>query len=222
VSDESASPVEADLAFLLGRRDRAGRMAERLRWTALRVGLGAEEARLLADSFLEGMRHRARVIPDDHHPDYLHPARTALILLDDMEVRDPAVLSAAVLSDTSRPDLAATEAEVLRIAGPEAARIAGSLPPGSADPRDLTETLVTAPPGVLALYLAGQLDHARHLHLGDPAGWLQGYERVIAFFLPLAQRCHPLLAMRFERWARAFRRRFLRGSVPGTGSPIEP
>jgi (p)ppGpp synthase/HD superfamily hydrolase len=203
-------PGEASLEFLLGHRDRARAMADRLRWTAARAGLSMEDARAIGDCFLVAMRHRAPAIPDDHDPDYLHPARTALILIEDVGVRDPATLRAAVMHETSRPDLALDSGVIARVAGPEAAAIVRQLVPPDADAADLVETLVTAPHDVLALYLAGQLDHARHLHLHDPAAWREGHERVARSLLPLAQRCNPLLAKRFERWATAFRRRFLR------------
>lgn len=206
---DAADPTEAGLEFLLGSRERADAMADRLRRTADWRGLGRPDAMRLADCFLSAMRHRAASIRDDHHPDYLHPARTALILLDDAGVRDPAVLFAAVLQDTSRPDLAMPADEVERIGGPAAAAVIRLLPSPEVDPREIMELLVTLPPGVLALYLAAQLDHVRHLHLGDRSRWRDGHTRVTDGLIPLAHRCHPTLARRFERWAGAFRRRFL-------------
>lgn len=200
---------EADLDFLLGHRDRAAAMADRLRWSAARVGLSPDDARSIGDCFLAAMQHRAALIPDDHHPDYLHPARTTLILTDDVGVRDPATLRAAAMFESARPDLVLDIDFIERTAGTDAAAIIRQLPAPRADPSSRIEFLVSAPRNALALYLAGQLDYARHLHLGDPARWEEGLDRVERFLIPLAQRCHPLLARRFERWAGAFRRRFL-------------
>lgn len=215
--------TEADLDFLLGRRGRADAMAERLRRTAGWHGLDRDDANRLGDLFLLAMRRRAPAIADDHHPDFLHPARTALILLDDVGVRNAAVLQAAVLQDTARPDHAMTPDEVERSAGADVARIIARLPSPGADPRDIIETLVTLPPDVLALYLAARLDHARHIHLrGDPAEWQTTHDQVTEALTPLAHRRNALLAKRFERWARAFRKRFLGQTPPSRQTPDDP
>lgn len=214
MSDQgSADHLDADLDFLLGRRERADAMADRLRRTADWHGFSRDDANRLADCFLAAMRNRVTAIGDDHDPAYLHPARVALILLDDIGLQDPNVLFAAVVQDSARPELAMPTDRVLAVAGERAAAIVGMLPSPDTDPAGITETLVTLPPGVLALYLASQLDIARHLHLGDPERWAEGHARVVESLIPLAHRCHPLLARRFERWARAFRRRFL-GRLP--------
>jgi (p)ppGpp synthase/HD superfamily hydrolase len=206
---DSPDPAEADLEFLLGRRERADAMADRLRRTAGWRGLSPDQANRLADCFLAAMRRRAAAIGDEHDPAYLHPARTALILLDDVGMQDADVLYAAVVHDAARPGLAMRSDDLRDLAGDRAADIIDRLPNPDADADTIMETLVTLPAGVLALYLASQLDLARHLHLGDPAGWTAGHARVTASLIPLAHRCNPLLAKRFERWAGAFRRRFL-------------
>lgn len=208
-SRDAPDPAEADLEFLLGRRERADAMADRLRRTAGWRGFSRDQANRLADCFLAAMRSRAAAIGDDHDPAYLHPARTALILLDDVGLQDADVLSAAVVHDAVRPDLAMNADDLRVLAGDRAADIIDLLPHPDADPAAIMETLVTLPAGVLALYLASQLDLARHLHLGDAAGWAAGHARVTGSLIRLAHRCHPLLAKRFERWAGAFRRRFL-------------
>lgn len=204
---------EADLEFLLGRRERADAMADRLRRTAGWRGLSSSDASRLADCFLAAMRKRVSAIRDDHDPAYLHPARVALILLDDVGLDDPDVLCAAVLHDAARPDLAMPIDSVRSMAGEGAAAILEMLPSSGSDPAAMMETIVTLPWKVLALYLASQLDVARHLHLGDPEMWAGGHTRVVESLIPLAHRCHALLARRFERWAGAFRRRFL-GRLP--------
>lgn len=210
MTDEDATlPAEADLEFLLGSRDRAEAMADRLRWTGRRVGLPMEEARRIGDAFALAMQRRREAIPDDHDPDYLHPARTALILMDDVRITDPAVLCAAVLQDTCRPELATPPGDAARIAGKAAADVLRELPAPESDPQTVLESLLTARDGVLALYLAARLDQARHVHFGDPGRWVNMHETVVQTLIPLAHRCNPLLARRFERWAGAFHRRFL-------------
>src|SRR5690606_23693979 len=44
------------------------------------------------------MRPREERLPDDHHPDFLHPGRTVLILLEDLGITDAAILSAGALA----------------------------------------------------------------------------------------------------------------------------
>ena len=90
---------------------RAGAMAARVADTARRAGVSEVGVRSIVAALDTAMRPRSERLDDDHHPDYLHPARTVLILLEDAGVVDPATLSAAALTETLRPELAA---EVLR------------------------------------------------------------------------------------------------------------
>jgi len=129
--------------------------------------------------------------------------------MDDVRITDPAVLCAAVLQDTSRPELATTPDIAERIVGTGTADVLRELPSPDRDPQNVVEELLAARPGVLALYLAARLDDARHMHLGDSRRWRAVHAQVEDTLIPLAHRCHPLLARRFERWAGAFRRRFL-------------
>ena len=43
---------------------------------------------------------RWHILGDVFHPDFLHPARTALILIEDTACNDPQTLAAAVLCET--------------------------------------------------------------------------------------------------------------------------
>lgn len=86
---------------------RAGAMAARVADTARRAGVSEVGVRSIVAALDTAMRPRSERLDDDHHPDYLHPARTVLILLEDAGVVDPATLSAAALTETLRPELAA-------------------------------------------------------------------------------------------------------------------
>lgn len=192
--------------------ERATAMAARLFRTAVRNELPDHEAHSIARCFLYIMSRRDEVLTD-HHPDYLHPARTALILMDDLGETDPATLRAAVLHDSARPDLSASVDEVVRLAGSASAHVTAELPPEGLDPAELTEAMVTSSPAALRVALADRLDHARHLHFRPPDDWAAGHRMVTEVYIPLAVRIHPLLTLRFERWAGAFERRFLRPTV---------
>jgi len=202
--EQNGGHVTLDL--LLGHTDRAGSMAAKLRNTAEWAGLSSPDARQLADVFLVGMERRAGVIAEDH-PDYLHTARTALILLVDAEVRQQPVLLAALLRDSERPDLELDDETVLQAAGASAAAVLAELPRRDQPESEQLEALVTASPLALTLHIAERLDHLRHLHLGPRERWDAGYAEAIESLLPLADRCHPALARRISRWAGAFRRR---------------
>jgi hypothetical protein len=62
---------------------------------------------------------------------------------------------------------------------------------------------------VRLLALAERLDHARHLHLREPAVRAGFHRSVGEIYLPIAHRTHPRLARRYDWWWRMFRRRFL-------------
>jgi (p)ppGpp synthase/HD superfamily hydrolase len=191
--------------------DRAEQMAARLHLTATRAGLSGENADLLVECYRFAMRRRAEAFSDPHHPDFLHPARSALILMDDMGVTDAACLAAAVMHDSERGDLGAAATDVERLAGPEAARLAAQLPPANLDDAELAEQLVVSEPAALAAALAERLDHVRHLHFRPAESWPAVYHRACSVLLPVAARCHPRLVQRYQAWCDAFARR-LRGA----------
>lgn len=186
--------------------DRARAMAARIDRTAERLGVAPRDRDRIRAALDAVFAHRARVLPDDHHPDFLHPARSALILMDDVGVADAATLTAAVLApDKGRVAIAEPTGE----AGQEAAAILDGMPGPDVPEERLLESLLAAPPAALLVALAERLDQARHLHLRDRSEW-QDYHRVTcAVYAPLAARTHPVLERRFDWWCRTFQRRFL-------------
>lgn len=167
---------------------------------------------------LAHVHDRARVwrearLDDDHDPHYLHPGRTALILLLDTSENRTAVLAAAMLTESHRPDLETPAADVLAGADDSwlssletSLRLRERIP--RSDASDRVERLVTAPPEVLLVATAERLDHARHAHM-----WLEGREdrsylaEVESDWIGLSERAHPRLAARFRRWARGAKAR---------------
>lgn len=138
---------------------RAGAMAARVADTARRAGVSEVGVRSIVAALDAAMRPRSERLDNDHHPDYLHPARTVLILLEDVGVVDPAALSAAALAETLRPELAVkvlTEpragsrapsvAEAAATSRDRPVREAGAGPDGSAGRADTS----SLPPGSLA------------------------------------------------------------------------
>jgi len=190
--------------------ERAIAMSRRLHRTARRTGLADAEADRLVDLFALVMDRRATTLSDPAHPEYLHPARTALILMDDAAVQEPVALQAAIIRDTVRTGLEPT-AEALRGVADEMAFAAARRIPGAdLDDFALLEALVVLEPDLLDAALAERLDHARHLHMGESAGWSEFHRQVSAVYLPASRRGNRRIAQRFGRWAEAFEWRFLR------------
>jgi hypothetical protein len=153
------------------------------------------------------MGPRIRALPDDHHPAYLHPGRTALILLRDVGVVPADVLAAAAVHETGDLELRVGPDAVREALGADVADLVDSLPlPG--DER-LLERLVTLGEGARLAALAERLDQVRHLHLRpdlEPR-WRAEHEEVGAVWTAVAERTHPRLTDRFRHWHRAFARR---------------
>lgn len=186
---------------------RAGAMAARLADTAERLGIDADGRALIAAAFEAAMRPRLDGGLDDHSPEYLHPARTALILTDDAGVRHPPTLAAAILTETRDPALRSAPDAVERL-GDEIRDLLAAVPdPG--DPERVLERLVVAPAGVGLIAVAERLDHARHLHLRPRSEWPPYHALTCASYAPAATRAHPVLGRRFAWWCRTFRERFL-------------
>jgi (p)ppGpp synthase/HD superfamily hydrolase len=191
--------------------ERAAAMAGRLADTALRAGWAAPDAAGLSAVFEAAVLARMPHVGDPHEPDYLHPARTALILMDDVGVADPAVIAAGLLWD-SRPVPAQRLLEIARhAAGPHVETLLHALPDPvpAADAGDLLEALVTAPTEVALIAIAERLDHARHLHLRDRQEWTAFHALAVSSYAIAAQRLDPVLARRWRWWTQMFRRRYL-------------
>jgi hypothetical protein len=170
--------------------------------------LGERDLALIDHCLTAALAVRDAVLADDHHVDALHPARTVLILLDDALMRDPGLLAAAALLDSSGPafvlpeDGADTRAHAMAAAVPT---------PHSVGPDELLEALVGLPPDLLDVALAERLDHARHLHLRDSGLHAAGLALEERVYLPLARRRGGLVGRRYDRWYTAFCRR-IRGA----------
>ena len=188
---------------------RAEAMGRRLARTADRLGIDEEGRALILDAFRLAMGPRLERIHEDHHPDYLHPARTALILMDDTREADPVTLAAAIYVETRDPTLAAP-ADAMRRVSPEAATLAAEVPVPERTPR-LLETLLALPDTALRIAAAERLDHARHLHLRPEDEWAGVHAATREAYVPVTRRVDTTLASRLEWWCDMFERRFLDG-----------
>jgi len=203
-------------------RERWARMERRLRHALLGVGLEDVETNRVMASFDRAMRHRRQGLPDEDDFRYLHPGRVVLILLSDLEERDPGALEAGALAESRDVALRAEGAPPLPqpdwwgasdggvaasgTGGDEAPTPEGGGPaaaPGVLSDEELLEALVTASPRIQRLALAEALDQLRHAHL-----WSEARHRARAaalargVFLPLAGRAHPILERRLGWWVR--------------------
>ena len=191
----------------LSQANRVETMAEKLAVYATRAGVN--DVGLVSDAYHIAMRPRLQFLPDVFHPDMLHPARTALILIENARCTDSGLLAAAQVTETLLPELRVGSDDVAAL-GDDVAQIAGAVPnPLDCDRESLVEQLVTAEPEIAMIAVAERLDHARHLHMREDAAWRDYYDETVAVYLPLADRVHEELARRLERWARAFQRRLI-------------
>lgn len=195
----------------MGGEDRGTAMAASVVRAARTVGVPAEGIPLISRAHALAMRPRVAAFDDDHHPLFLHPGRTVLVLLRDVGCLDPLTLAAAVLVESEDEALRVPGAEAEALAGPAVADLLARVPLSGRE--DLAEALVTADETVRFVALAERLDHLRHAHLRDaPAGWGPAIlAEAEAVYGPVAHRTHPRLAQRYDHWCRAFRRRMAMG-----------
>jgi (p)ppGpp synthase/HD superfamily hydrolase len=191
------------------KAERAEAMARRLGRTAHRLGLEAAGRQRVLEAYATAMAPRLERVPTDHHPDFLHPARTALILMDDARVSDPLTLAAAALTETRAGAPGATPS-VMEALDPEATAVASAVVAAGAAraDRQVEELLALAPEGLLVA-VAERLDHARHLHLREREEWAPYHARTCEAYAAVASRAHATLARRLEFWCATFSRRFL-------------
>jgi hypothetical protein len=185
-------------------------MAGRIAAAAERIGLDAEP---IVQAFLLGEAHRLAVLADDHHPDYLHGGRAAVILLDDARCGNAVAVAAATAADSRDARLRVPAPELARAAGAEAAAAAAEIPAPAEAGDALLEHLVTASHASRLAALAERLDHARHLHLRAPEEWRPFHELMVQAYLPAAERTDPTLARRIGWWCGMFEDRFLTGRL---------
>ncbi len=179
-------------------------------------GLALEGIDLLSRVHALAMSVRVEVLHDDHHPSYLHPGRSVLVLLQDVGRLPAEILATAAVHDTEDDDLRVSWNAVRDTLGDAVADMVESLPlPGD---KRLTERLDTLDEGPRLAALAERLDHLRHAHLREDRMWWRAiHEEAGAVWVPVAERTHPRLATRYRHWHRTFARR-LHGSVSGGGT----
>ena len=194
---------------------RARAMGDRVVRTARSFGIDMQGLDLLRRAHVLAMTPREERVADDHAPPYLHPGRTALILMEEGPLHDPRYVAAAMLVDTVRSDLEPSPTRVLGELGEEIAGIARSVPRLQGGESDALETLVSLEGKIAAMALAEHLDQIRHAHIGTG---LEERSRLFRLtetvYLPVAQRTSRGMARRFEYVCRTFPRRFLSGGSP--------
>jgi hypothetical protein len=183
-------------------------MAERIAAAAARRGLDPDP---IVRAFLLGEARRLGVLADDHHPDYLHGGRAAVILLEDVGCDDGVAIAAAAAAESRDLRLRVPPPDLARAAGDEVAATAAEIPVPAQAGDALLEHLVTASYAARLAALAERLDHARHLHLRGPDEWRPFHASVMQQYLPAAERTDTTLARRIRWWCGIFEDRFLTG-----------
>ena len=182
-------------------------MALSLRSALRRTGVEEAEANVVERAFRLAMAPRVAQLDDDHHPAYLHPGRSVLILLHDVGEVDPMVLTLAAVHESVDANLSTAPQSVAEALGASVSEALESIPlPGD---EQLVERLVTLAPGVGLAALSERLDHLRHLHLRPDLIelWAATHEEVGQAWLPFAERTHRQVARRYAHWSRTFARR---------------
>ena len=190
--------------------ERAAYMERSILQAARAAGLPDEELATLSRAHSLAMAPRIEHLEDDHHPAYLHPGRTVLVLLRDVGALPARPLRVAVVLESEDSELRVPDSEV-RALGDEVADALGTIPSPGAE--DLAERLVTLPRELALVALAERLDHLRHLHLRPElvSLWPERHEEVQRVWMPVAERTHEKLATRYAHWTRTFARRLRQG-----------
>ena len=182
-------------------------MAHSLR-AALRARNVAPDAQgAVGHVFALAMQPRIAALDDEHHPAWLHPGRSALILLHDVAHVDSIVLVVAALHESIDTALQVPTAEIEGGVSPAAVQALARIPmPG--DER-LVERLLLLSSGLALAALSERLDHLRHLHMREDLidSWSETHAEVSRAWLPFAARTDTTLARRYAHWVRTFARR---------------
>ena len=196
----------------MGGEDRGTAMAASVKRTARSFGVGSEGITILSRAHALAMEPRMAALDDDHHPLYLHPGRTVLILLRDVSCVDPTVLSAAALAESEDDEFRIAESAIRGVVGDAVADMVLAVP--SPISESLAEDLVVAEEPVRLVALAERLDHLRHGHLRETdRAWRSAVlAQAETVYLPVAERTHPRLAQRYRHWCRTFAKRVERGA----------
>jgi (p)ppGpp synthase/HD superfamily hydrolase len=189
----------------MGSSERAALMAASVAAAARAAGLEDEAADLLSRAHALAMAPRLAALDDDHHPAYLHPGRTALLLLRDVGPLPAEVLAAAVLHETVDEELRVPTAVARSELGATVADVLESLPLSGDE--TLAERLVTLSELTRIVALAERLDQLRHAHLRPELDWEALHDEAGSTWVPVAERTHTRLAERYRHWHRTFARR---------------
>ena len=186
--------------------ERAGHLARSVAEALRAAGIVGSPADLVMRSFAVAMEPRLRFLDDEHHPAYLHPGRSALILLRDVGPSAEDALALAAIHESADETLRVETERVRAELGDRLADARLSLPlPGA---EDLLERLIVLDAEGRLAALAERLDQLRHLHLrGGSQHWPSIYEETRLIWLPVACRTHPVLGRRFGHWVRTFAKR---------------
>ena len=181
-------------------------MGGRVCRAAQEVGVPAEGVAMIARVHEVAMAVRDLRAENEHVPEYLHPGRSALILLQDLGETDPVALAATLIVDSMWADWTPTDQEV---DDERLSEIRRSVPMSGAE--DLAERLVVADERVRRVALAERLDHLRHAHLWEDRGQRRrAHEEALSVYAPIADRTHADLSRRYAWWCRMFGARHLR------------
>ena len=190
----------------MSQANRAETMAVKLAAYARRAGL---DPAMLVSAYAMSVEHRNRVLGDVFHPDLLHPARSALILLEDAGCTDDVVLTAAALTESEFPALRLPDQGIRGSFGARVADFVAAVPVPAGRDEGLLEELVGLPHDVALIAVAERLDHARHLHFRDRSAWPGFLEQIQNAYLPLSGRVSGGLQTRLARWSQAFEDRYI-------------
>ena len=182
-------------------------MARSLRAALRARGATTDEQSAVERVFALAMQPRIAALEDDHHPAWLHPGRSALILLHDVAHVDPIVLIIAALHESVDASLQVPAEQIQDAVGGSAWQALQSIPmPGS---EKLVERLLLLGPGLAMAALAERLDHLRHLHLREDLidYWADTHVEVSEAWLPFAARTDATLTRRYAHWVRTFAKR---------------
>lgn len=170
-------------------------------------GLGPSQLHRVERAYRLAMQPRVARLADDHHPAYLHPGRSALILMHDARSVGPEGLVLACVLESQDTALRVPLPSLEETLGASTLAAVSAIPlPG--DER-LLERLVALEEGPALAALAERLDQVRHLHLREDlhAAWADHRSEVEGVWRPFADRLEPRLAIRFDHWARTFAKR---------------
>lgn len=179
-------------------------------WTDANISRSTRDS--LVDTATAIMSSRASDFGDEHHPAFLHPLRTAILLMEADET-DPRAHAVALVLDTEgrQPDADDIREAILRtgrawgldLDGEEVE--VGALT--TADPGERLELLVLAHSWLRNAWLAERLDQIRHLHLwAGPDRTRAALERAEREEHPLAGRVGGRLHRAWSDWLDKARR----------------